>query len=139
MAAVMTAHDHLTIVPGCFRCDLNKDGLGIRPEPLTEFLLARFAEDEASARTEWPFNEGPHLSGCCVNAPDHMVEGITKWCDCGYPARVLADLEAKRRRVALLAEMDAAPENLVSSYAHHLLCIEADPYADHPAYREEWT
>lgn len=32
----MTAHDHRQFVEGCYRCDLNRDEIGIRPTRLTD-------------------------------------------------------------------------------------------------------
>jgi Family of unknown function (DUF6221) len=54
------------------------------------------------------------------------------------PVRVLAECEAKRRRVGILV---AAMEPGATTYAGPagvLLKLEALPYADHPDYREEW-
>jgi hypothetical protein len=95
---------------------------------LADFLLARFAEDEADAQAEV--------------ARDLVAHGETdpfyayRFMD---PARVLAECEAKRRIVELLAAggrdearagMDAARERL--------LPLLALPYADHPDYRPGW-
>jgi hypothetical protein len=61
------------------------------------------------------------------------------------PARVLAEIEAKRRIVGLMASMlDAAEGDFeVDHYgglsaAEDTLELLALPYADHPDYREEW-
>lgn len=123
---------------------------------LTEFLLARIAEDEAAARAEaprwrpvrqWPmeWDRGP-----------------------GDPARVLAECEAKRRIVEWHRDtddcceerygplvLDAAPEVSAGvdefgglsirqsiGVQHFIGCVTtmmlALPHADHPDYDESW-
>jgi hypothetical protein len=109
---------------------------------LTEFLLARIAEDEAGIG-EYDFDR-PHWSGCDYFSPEHMGPE----CDCNYAARVLADVAAKRR----IVELHTGEHECVSDEAHdavlvapgyifHLdptLKLLALPYSDHPDYREEW-
>lgn len=91
---------------------------------LAEFLLERIAEDEA--------HDGWHTVECGV--------GLGYWatgrCICGYPARILADCEAKRRIVAWVNQWPwrAEPPSSVDG----LLPLLALPYADHPDYRPEW-
>lgn len=90
---------------------------------LPEFLLARFAEDENTARfapstAEWawrPETPGP-LSPLALALPD--------------PARIVADCEAKRRIVQAC--------NYDGMTADHVLECLALPYSDHPDYRQEW-
>jgi hypothetical protein len=131
---------------------------------LTEFLLARIAEDEQDARdasfrsADWAVAErravwgedlddtvladGKPLAelpgpGCSLAA-----EHIVRWA----PARVLAECEARRRIVT-----DVAPDvdSMSSAYvdatdegadwpAERLLRLLAVPYADHPDYLDEW-
>jgi hypothetical protein len=99
---------------------------------LTEFLLARIAEDEVIARAATPGTLPPGLS--TWEASDR--EGVTEiQVD---PARILAECEAKRQRVAILDDMERHPDNATSSRAYELLCLEATPYALHPDCREEW-
>ena len=77
---------------------------------LTEFLLARIAEDEAAARRV----------------------AVVGSCEPGYrPARVLAECEAKRRIVK------TAEGGLTSSSA--AVQFLAAVYSDHPDYRAEWA
>jgi hypothetical protein len=84
---------------------------------LTEFLLARIAEDEA-----WV---------------------VTAECGCGdgwpqrphCPDRVALECEAKRRIVE--SEPDEW-ENGEYRQWHYTLSILAAVFADHPDYREEW-
>jgi hypothetical protein len=82
---------------------------------LTDFLLARIAEDEEAA-------------------PYVFAEQYT-------PSRVLAECEAKRRIVDLcednLRDLSAGGtgRRQFSSYALQIL---AQPCADHPDFRDEW-
>ncbi len=98
---------------------------------LDEFLLARIAEDEVVAK----------------DVPGTYDEkGLSWWGEYGHlsvsPARVLAECEAKRRIVELLAEdWRISREKLPPGLADHeplLLRLLALPYTDHPDYREEW-
>jgi hypothetical protein len=121
---------------------------------ITEFLLARIAEDEEMARGVEDDLNGLHLYGCSL-----------PWgpCDCGQPARVLADCEALRRIVAEhQIESDprwtVSPRYLVGpslDYGCKICSSDEDGYvirtgacvtlkalawvyADHQDYREEW-
>lgn len=117
-------------------------------DSLVEFLRARLDEDEQAARaasgpkarypywalSEWQGREEPHsLIG--QGTPEHPTvlghftydpiftthaEHIVRH----DPARVLAEVEAKRR--------------IVFEVAMPVLALLALPYADHPDYREEW-
>ena len=144
-------------------------------DDLVEFLRARLSEDEESVRAAMP---GPWTNGADL---DHLVDGIVygpaPWpglgnlsqvCDTRAshaqaanaahiarhdPARVLAEVEAKR---AVLALFDIAKQHMdktrrtapeyrlvqVSEIPYDaLLCAVqalALPYAGHPNYREEW-
>ncbi|MCR6706565.1 MAG: DUF6221 family protein [Cellulomonas sp.] len=107
---------------------------------LTEFLLARFDEDDAVARD-------PHESVRAERAAD--MDRI-EWDDCcGYVrlglGRMLAESEAKRR---IVEECRASVERVdfwygqgdqdVSSLPARTLRLLALPYATHADYREEW-
>jgi hypothetical protein len=110
---------------------------------LTEFLLARIAEDEAAARgadgpTEW-------MSDHLRSSLDVPVYGDHPW-----RARMLAECEAKRRIVDLhQGEHECVGEKygrldcvyVAPGFMHELdptLRILALPYADHPEYSESW-
>ena len=126
---------------------------------LTEFLLARIAEDEAVAQKaggdEWEY------AACCgamqiqtvrvdgtLGYEQHRAitrdyEGLSDSVeeDAGPhvarhdPARVLAECKAKRRiveRYAFLAEYGDDGD------ARWVLPLLALPYADHPDFQEEW-
>lgn len=100
---------------------------------LTDFLLARIAEDEAFARKAerdsvvW----APGDAGVCDEQGSHV----------GYPpGRVLAECNAKRRIVAKVQrELDADIHNDRATHLmYDTLELLALPFADHPDYREEW-
>jgi hypothetical protein len=118
---------------------------------LAAFVLARIADDEATARAAVRTTEAGDVPGWYwSNAGDAVfldetdvpvacgpwkqamhqptAQHIVRW----DPARVMAECEAKRRAVQTLASrLDDEPEE-------HLLRLLAMPYADHPAYRPEW-
>ena len=97
---------------------------------LTDFLLARIAEDQARVRPG-------------VHEPE-------SWCDRAEgvhyeSARVRAECEAKRRIIAAcllrIEDGEDGLGNIVTSGGHlgeAILQALALPYADHPDYREEW-
>ena len=106
---------------------------------LTDFLLARIAEDEAvaerlrrpSAGDPWGWQEHPHPLTTCGHG-QRVVHAT--------PARVLAECEAKRRIVAALP---ADPGGVGEKYdydgnAWAVLCALALPYADHDDYDASW-
>jgi len=92
---------------------------------LTEFLLARIAEDEGVARD---VGEGYPRALLGPSAHSHAF----KW----LPARVLAECEAKRRIMEECADLASSED--VYTHADLILCALALPYADHPEYREAW-
>lgn len=128
---------------------------------LTDFLLARFREDEVVARgailwdheswTNEPVNT-VSLGATRVqiaSAPDFIGEHVARH----DPARVLAECEAKRRLVTvaghILESWEATHggqgrvlwEDVNRRERHHAnetLAALALPYAAHPDYRDEW-
>lgn len=140
--------------------------LGTPIMTLAEFLLARIADDEATARNALPaalagdpepepiwqhrgdgyiFIETPDdpLDYVVVydegSPSDEEAGHIVRW----QPRRVLAECETKRHIVAECArwsEMDpyCSPIDMSSLIADEFLLLLAQPYADHPDYREEW-
>lgn len=133
---------------------------------LTDFLLARIAEDEAIAREATPgqwyvddtygtVTAAPFTSARLAydRTADEDCWVIPESSDSGVgshnlahiarhdPARVVAECEAKRRIVAAHTEWD---ENDWQSPAYFsapmdlVLALLALAYADHPDYREEW-
>lgn len=84
---------------------------------ITEFLLARIAEDESAAdRVEFR----PYVG-------DGVPQSLTD--------RVLAECEAKRRIVEVARY---APEGAGGWGFRRTLRALASVYADHPDYRDEW-
>ena len=109
---------------------------------LTEFLLARIAEDEAAAREvpgdgefcTWNRSwDGSPTRDLVVDGeritplPMTMDEHICRW----DPARVLAECEAKRWLVFL-------SEHGCGDDYERVQQALALPYAAHPDYDEEW-
>ena len=108
---------------------------------LTEFLLARIAEDEAG-----------ELSGdcdCIIDLGDgpFIIGDVHGW---ACPIRVLAECEAKRRIVSyhqtsfnLAGEAWCDPCHTSRDWSDGKWCPTlralALPYADHPDYLPEWT
>ena len=123
---------------------------------LTDFLLARIAEDEAPTWKLIPYACPP---GCC--APEGWVGHRCLICDeesYGGTVEAITEIaeehaEKVHRRARVLAECEAK-RRIVEMQWHHLgvddyawgmeeakrqiLAELALPYADHPDYREEW-
>lgn len=102
---------------------------------LTEFLLARIAEDEAVAiAAVQGFTEGDFWrdgNTTTLASARHVASH--------GPARVLAECEAKRRIVAGLSGVLAQSRNEQQiQNAQTTLGHLAAVYADHPDYRDEW-
>lgn len=120
---------------------------------LTEFLLARIAEDEAVAEAGGGAPVYPHFGDTaaeeCVEmarsegCADAGVEYLRRW----PPARVLAECEAKRRIVGehartasgncVTCDPGDAWEGAVPDPCPTLRAL-ATVYAAHPDYRHEW-
>jgi hypothetical protein len=129
---------------------------------LSEFLLARIAEDEAVTReaygVRWEVIEGVNASQVLVHRAEirddkwrvghlghvatvergHDVDHIARW----DPARVLAECQAKLRIVERLTELARAEGDETYGAASVALTdtlrLLALPYADHPDYQPEW-
>ena len=123
---------------------------------LTEFLLARLAEDEAAAKAtldedgeRWTrgvlrysvrfdsvvmLNESEVV---VVEADEHVADHIARH----DPARVLADVESKRRIVELAREntqrWEAGETQFLPDDTACVLQL-ASVFADHPDYQEAW-
>ena len=122
---------------------------------LTKFILARFAEDEAVAEDAqstgdgwWHDGDGEVWSHAQLVSHPTMI-GHAVHIARHDPARVLAECEAKRRIVEHATSWDATlretPEGWTEATAtayrmamHWTLAALALPYADHPAFQEEW-
>ena len=100
---------------------------------MVEWLRAQLDEDEQRAADV-------HDRGCDAV---RYVEGEPLFdpCDCGWPARVLAEVTAKRAILNYFDRLDThvldnncwAQPGTEEARAHL-----AAPYADQPGYREEW-
>lgn len=108
---------------------------------LIDFLRDRLAEDKDHARVLATaaklLDRQPDFYGAGGPAAQDYWQHFT-------PARMLADVEAKRGIVNLMAEAtrpgwdprsDAAAVRLAGIVLGRL----AEPYADHPDYRPEWA
>lgn len=123
---------------------------------LTEFLLARIAEDEtaASAATDGPWFQGVSADGGQQVHSEALVIAGEEFTDVTtpavaaldaahiarhHPARVLAECEAKR---SIVAECEATINNGVSPsavvMAELVLAHLAKVYSDHPDYPKVW-
>jgi hypothetical protein len=111
---------------------------------LTDFLLARIAEDETVAN-EVGVSEVLHGRASALDACDFEGE-MTGWIDID-PARVLAECETKRQIVRRARRERGRYDEFGDSVGNPIQAVVAWemavrllalPYADHPDYREEW-
>jgi len=100
---------------------------------LTDFLLARIAEDEAAARHSLD-GDIEYLPSLTTKHGDVIYLGVT------HPARVLAECAAKR---AIL--FDEVPDGPTADYVGgwrdarmEYLRLLVQPYASHPDFDPEW-
>lgn len=124
-------------------------------EDLVAWLLERIAEDEGLAAgtddSASTFDGSPTTlpdswhTRQCGYAQGELLEG----CDCGVPARVLAECDAKRRIInEVIPKVDQMDDQIEGEWGTYsvgpheeswlLLRLLALPYADRPSYREEW-
>jgi hypothetical protein len=108
-------------------------------DDLVQWLRDRLDEDEQATRAA-ALTEG--LTGSLVDFLKHeSMQVDVAPSEAHYarhtPARVLREIDAKRKRLAALAEAIAAGHDS-SDLASELLPLEALPYVDRPGYREEW-
>lgn len=112
---------------------------------LSAFLLARIEDDESVARRSmaqrYGDQEAPHLLACGLNSYN------TDTCDCGYPARVLAECAAKRAIVEVHHEYLAVCSHCVElggaydreAWPCSTLRALASVHADHPDFDPSWS
>lgn len=101
---------------------------------ITEFLLARIAEDEARAHYALSRGDGGALEygGQWYGAIKHAE----RW----EPTRVLAECEAKRSLIGLLQSDSRDPHNAMRrEWADEILRAFATVHADHPDYNVTWA
>jgi hypothetical protein len=97
---------------------------------LTEFLLARIAEDEAAARDD---GADAMMGHRWKHAPENVYQELQAVV-LANSRRVLAECEAKR----LVVKGFEPYGELDDMFAPEILAILAAVYADHPDYRDEW-
>jgi hypothetical protein len=107
---------------------------------ITEFLAARLDEEEARAGHV-------HLLSCGEVPVEGDVYGATP-CDCGMPARVLREVEAKRKLIQRYEVAAALPESNIGvlrseDRGYREACMDAirdaaAVFADHGDYEQEW-
>lgn len=121
---------------------------------ITEFLLARIAEDEAAARAVKPLGSvydmgGKQLEevlyvsrqrfsssdGRARSDQDAEATGLLGRYD---PTRVLVECEAKRRIVEDYKHLDEAGPGALTAHAEWVCRALSSIYAGHPDYRDEW-
>ncbi len=114
---------------------------------LSEFLLARIAEDEAvakSASMEVPqAREEGEVWGVWIGRKWYQSTAYAVHATRYNPARVLAECEAKRRIVNEIApeiadQLAGLSGGQILYRDDVLLRLLAVPYADHPDYDEAW-
>ena len=107
-------------------------------DDLVQFLRAQL-DREAARATGWHDLEcdiHEHLDAGLLAqiAAARMLEEVPgAVCDCGGPARVLAEVDAKRR---MIDDVWGGPDH-DDMWTHHLRLL-ALPYADRPDYRDTW-
>lgn len=134
---------------------------------LSDFLMARYAEAEASARYAAARDTGPtwhaedceqcggHVLGpstparelvvvdCQPNEGGGLVDPVHRFIAEHDPAHVLADLEAKRRIVASFEQSERHAGT--GEFGYHTVGLRlavrclASAYSDHPDYDADWS
>ena len=105
---------------------------------ITEFLLARIAEDEALASKLARFDKGHYSPGTQIYTGSAWVHSPLT------TARVLAECATKRAIIGLAAKVEDAEDAMAREWATAevlapaILHALAAVYADHPDYRQEW-
>jgi hypothetical protein len=116
---------------------------------------AHVATEAADGAPSWSSAEAHRVSARSVSDDRHrpvvydegspteeQADHIARW----DPARVLSEVEAKRARIDLFAEMATGDTVLRSfgaseadpAFMEYLLKLEAQPYASRPGFRDEW-
>ncbi len=124
----------------------------VEPNPgAGEFMECSQGGWDVSLRSveQYPYRSMPGFQGptFVIRGSDEVspVHGshIVRW----DPARVLAEVEAKRARIDLLADvLRAAAQDrtldpelaAIGAMAEDLIKLEAQPYASRPGFRDEW-
>lgn len=131
--------------------EIEKLGLGLRQHGLTEFILARVAEDEEAARRVPSERDAYRVES---RDPDAKPWRVAEHYNRHLPERVLVEcgamrciVEECRDLINSFGDWDAEPDAVAMwtdvshrerSQAHGRLSVIAAIWADHPDYREEW-
>lgn len=116
------------------RARLNDDEWVALAERLEWDVEWKDANYEASDEAERLVQRQIHTRNCGWR----MGEGLESSCTCDVPARVLADIESKRKILDLcefwLVESDHGVDPCAVAVIHEM----AQPFAEHPAFKPEW-
>jgi hypothetical protein len=122
-------------------------------EDLVQWLSAQFEEDERIARRAGDSFRQIGETGVIIATEGDRAEecasanwaGVAEHIVAQDPARVLREIDAKRRILAEVYPEVAKAEEMIQDEWHSggdtdgdLLRLLALPYADRPGYREEW-
>ena len=122
---------------------------------LVEWLRAQLDEDERIARAAVDELDGPELGSdwrydgqyvetarertmVAVGSQDLMEPGVGRHVAEHDPARVLREINAKRRTLVRCEEAMLSASPMLVHFAKQTAWEMALPYADRPGYREEW-
>lgn len=114
-------------------------------DDLITWLRDQIDDDERAARTAacGPWRQGTGGGGYVLGGPNgqFVIAAQSQAWNAGHiarhdPARVLAEVDAKRRRLDEIESM--LRDDPTDETARYLAQIDALPYADRDGYREEW-
>jgi len=114
------------------RLDEDEQAAKLVPQPYRLYVSAEgrvdepLEDEEHGGYRQWPHGE------------DWMPDHITNWSLIYDPARVLAEVGAKRQIVELEICLACHVESQPCDHRDATLRLLALPYADHPDYRQEW-
>jgi hypothetical protein len=118
---------------------------------LVEFLQARLAEDELTAlaavdgtprwRPSYDYRDVKDDEGHYVVQADSRYPSIQQAAHMARhcPARVLAEVEAKRDAIADYLRLDAAGDLLARAVVEDILRGPCSVYSEHPDYKTSWS
>jgi hypothetical protein len=118
---------------------------------LVEFLQARLAEDELTAlaavddsphwRASYDYRDVKDEHGHYVVQADPRYPSLEQAAHIARhsPARVLADVEAKRAVIADYLRLDAAGELLARGRVEDILRSLCSVFSEHPDYNTSWS